>query len=210
MLTITLIIANVIFSLLGFYNRDWTNKNIMWPYRVKREGQFYRFISSGFLHADFMHLFFNMFTLYYFGNNIEIIFDFYGLGGTFAYSLLYFSALVFSDLPSYFKHVNDPGYRSLGASGAVSAVVFASVIFGPWQAVYLYGALKISFLIFAILYIYYCIYMGKKGFDNVNHDAHLWGALFGFVYAILLVSLFNRGLWPAILEEFRHPSLWGR
>ena len=142
--TVGLIIANIIFSIIGFSNAAMVDKTIMWPYRVAREKQYLRFVTSGFLHADFMHLFFNMFTLYFFGRNIELIFSAAGLGGKFAYLALYFLGLIVSDIPSYIKHRDDYHYRSLGASGAVSAIVFAAIVFNPWSSIYLYGAIKIS------------------------------------------------------------------
>ncbi len=186
------------------------SKAIMWPYGVKRNKEYFRFISSGFLHADFVHLFFNMFTLFFFGSALEKIFEVYNLGGIYAYLSLYILGLIVSDLPSYFKHKDDQGYHSLGASGAVSAVVFAVILFNPWGSIYLYGAIKISALVYAVLYIVYCIYMGKQGNDNINHDAHLWGAIFGFVFAIGLVFALQPDLLKLILEEFKHPSLLGR
>ena len=208
--TLLLIAANVIFSMIGFSNHEMVSKTILWPYYIKREKQYYRFISSGFLHADWMHLFFNMFTLYFFGRNIELIFLHYGLGGKFAYLALYFLALIVADLPSYFKHQNDPQYRALGASGAVSAVVFAAIVFQPWSSIYLYGAIKISAAVYAVLYIIYCVYMGKKGGDNVNHDAHLWGALFGLAFTLLLIATLQADMFKVIIEELKHPSLLGR
>ena len=209
-LTLILIGANVIFSLVGFSNADVMTKSIGWPYYTKRENQYYRFITSGFLHADWMHLFFNMFTLYFFGSNIEQIFTISGLGGNVAYLALYFLGLIASDLPSYFKHRDDYNYKSLGASGAVSAIVFASIVFSPWSSLYLYGALKVSATLFAVLYIVYCVYMGKRNADNVNHDAHLWGALFGLTFTIALIALMQPALFDYIIEEFKKPSLFGR
>jgi membrane associated rhomboid family serine protease len=208
-ITIGLIIANVIFSLIGFSNAAMVDKTIMWPYRVAREKQYIRFITSGFLHADYMHLIFNMFTLFFFGRNLEMYFSYYGLGGNLSYLILYFISLIVSDIPSYIKHKNDYNYRSLGASGAVSSVVFATIIFSPWSSIYIYGALKISATAYAILYIFYCVYMGKRGGDNVNHDAHLWGSLFGVVFTLILIAYMQPALFTGIIEELKHPSLFG-
>jgi membrane associated rhomboid family serine protease len=208
--TLALIAANVIFSLIGFSNTDMVDKTIMWPYRVKRENQYIRFITSGFLHADTMHLFFNMFTLYFFGTALEHYFASYGLGGNLSYLLLYFLGLIASDIPSFIKHKDDYGYRSLGASGAVSAVVFATIVFNPWGKIYLYGALGLSSALYAVLYIVYCVYMGKRNADNVNHDAHLWGSLFGLAFTLILVGVLQPELFTAIVEELKNPSLLGR
>jgi membrane associated rhomboid family serine protease len=209
-ITLALIAANVIFSLIGFSNADMVDKTIMWPYKVKRENQYLRFITSGFLHADMMHLFFNMFTLFFFGKGLEIYFSYYGLGGNISYLVLYFLGLIASDIPSYIKHKDNYGYRSLGASGAVSAVVFATIVFNPWGKIYLYGALGLSAALYAILYIVYCVYMGKRNADNVNHDAHLWGGLFGLAFTLVLVGVMQPELFTAILEELKNPSLLGR
>lgn len=208
-ITLGLIIANVIFSLIGFSNAAMVDKTIMWPYRVARENQYMRFITSGFLHADYMHLIFNMFTLFFFGRNLELYFKYYGLGGNISYLALYFLGLIISDIPSYIKHKNDYNYRSLGASGAVSAVVFATIIFSPWSSIYIYGALKISAAVYAVLYILYCMYMGKKNADNVNHDAHLWGSLFGLVFTLILIAVMQPALFTDIIEQLKHPSLFG-
>lgn len=208
--TVALIAANAIFSFIGFSNAELVDKTIMWPYRVEREKQYYRFITSGFLHADFIHLFFNMFTLFFFGSAVEEYFRFFVLGGNVSYLLLYFLALIISDIPSYRKHKDDYNYRSLGASGAVSAVVFACIVFNPWGKVLIYGGIPLSMFLFAVLYIIYCIYMGKKAQDNINHDAHLWGSLFGLAFTIALVAWQQPGLLTGIIEEFKHPSLFGR
>ncbi len=209
-LTIGLIAANIIFSLLAFNNNEILSKAIMWPYGVKRNNQYYRFISSGFIHADYMHLFFNMFTLFFFGRNIEMYFSFLGLGGAFSYLLLYFLGLIISDIPSYLKHKDDSNYHSLGASGAVSAVVFGTIVFDPWGGIRLYGALQLSAFLYAVLYIAYCVYMSKKGGDNINHDAHLWGALFGLAFTLTLIGVLQPQLFDHIIEEFKNPALFGR
>lgn len=208
--TLIIIAINVIISLIGFTSNSFVAKTIMWPWNVKREKEYHRFITSGFLHADFMHLIFNMFTFFFFGASIEQRFEMYGLGGNAAYILLYLTALVVSDLPSYFKHRDNINYRSLGASGAVSAVVFASIVFDPWTTLYLYGAIKLSALVFAVLYIVYCVYMSRSAKDNVNHDAHLWGAVYGLVFTIALIAMLQPDLFQGILEELKSPSFFGR
>lgn len=207
--TILLIAINVLFSLGGFSSQNFMEKTILWPYAIKRENQYYRMITSGFLHADYMHLFFNMFTLFFFGRNVEMIFAIYGLGGKIAYVLLYLTSLVASDLPTYLKQKDNYHYRALGASGAVSAIVFSAIVFDPWSAIYLFGAIKISALVYAVLFIWYCIYMGKQNSDNVNHDAHLWGALYGLVFTVILIGAMRPELFPAIIEQLKEPSLFG-
>lgn len=206
--TLLLIAANVVFSFIGFSNNSLLSKTIGWPYYEKREKQYYRMVTSGFLHADWMHLIFNMFTLYFFGRNIEIIFNAAGLGGNFAYLALYLLALIAADIPSYLKHNDDENYRSLGASGAVSAIVFASILFTPWGQIGIYG-IPLSMTLYAVLYVIYCVYMGKKNMDNVNHDAHLWGSVFGLAFTIILVAVLRVDLFPYILEDLKKPSLFG-
>ncbi|MEO6671262.1 MAG: rhomboid family intramembrane serine protease [Ferruginibacter sp.] len=209
-ITILLIVLNAIFSFIGFSNETLVNKTVMWPYYIKREKQYYRFITSGFLHADWIHLIFNMFTLYFFGGNIERYFAAYGLGGNISYLILYIAGMVVADIPTYFRHQDDRGYRSLGASGAVSAAVFASIVFDPWGKILLFGAIGISSTVYAILFIIYCVKMDKKGADNINHNAHLWGALFGLVFTIALIAALQPVLFNGILEQLKHPSLFGR
>jgi len=207
--TIALIIANVALSLIAFSNRDVMSKTIMWPYGVKRKNQYYRFITSGFIHADYMHLIFNMFTFFFFGRNLEIYFNYYQLGGSISFLALYLIALIISDIPTYLKQKDNPDYLCLGASGAVSAVVFASIVFSPWSSIYIYGAIKISAAVYAVLFLVYCIYMSKKGGGHINHDAHLWGSLFGLAFTLALIMAIQPALFAGIVNELKHPSLFG-
>ena len=208
--TLVLIAANVLISLMAFNNQDLYSKTIMWPYGVKRYNQFYRFITSGFIHADYVHLFFNMFTLFFFGQVVEQYFKGLELGGAIAYLALYFLGLIASDLPTYLKQKDNYNYHCLGASGAVSAVVFAAIVFNPWGRIYLYGALGISAALYAVLYIVYCVSMSRRGGDHINHDAHLWGSLFGLGFTIPLIAAIQPGLFEYILEQLKNPSLFGR
>lgn len=208
--TLALLAINIILSLVAMNNQEVLSKMIMWPYGVKRYKQLYRFVSSGFIHADYFHLFFNMFTLFFFGKAVELYFSHYGLGGNIAYVALYFGGLIASDIPTYFRQRDNYHYHSLGASGAVSAVVFAAIVFSPWSSIYIYGALKLSALLYAVLYIIFCVYMSKRGGDNINHDAHLWGSLFGLGFTVALIAAMQPQLLELILEELKHPSLLGR
>lgn len=208
--TIILIAANVLLSIACFNDERLMGRMIMWPYGVKRYRQYYRFITSGFIHANWVHLFFNMFTLFFFGRVIEAYFSFLQLGGVLSYLLLYFLGLIVSDIPTYLKQKDNYNYHSLGASGAVSAVVFAAIVFNPWSSIYLFGAIRIAAAVYAVLYIWYSIYMAKRGGDNINHDAHLYGALFGLGFTIALIAAMQPTLFGPILDQLKEPSFFGR
>lgn len=203
-ITFSLIAINVIISLIGFSNAVFLEKAMMWPYRIKREKQYYRFITSGFIHADWVHLFFNMFSFFYFGGAIENYFAEYGLGGNVSYILLYFVGMVIADLPSYLKNQDNYDYRALGASGAVSAVIFACILFNPWGTIFIYF-IPMPFIVFAFLYLAYCIYMSKRNIGYVNHDAHLWGSLFGLIFTAILIAVLQPQMFPGIISELTHP-----
>ena len=181
----------------------WSNQELManWilePYRMDGQpGQWYRFLTSGFLHADWGHLLFNMITLYSFGGLVLSGFvEYLGVSaGITAFLVLYLGGIVLSDLPTYFRHRHDPGYRSLGASGGVSSVLFAGILFQPVGKVYMmFIPIGIPGFIWGVLYLLYSYYMGRQRRDNINHDAHFYGALFGVVVTALLV--------PGILSHF--------
>lgn len=186
-ITLYLLIATAILSMLCFQNDELRDRFMFNPYRIHEQRQWYRFISSGFIHADWMHLLVNMFVLYMFGNVVEQYFsNVFEERGGFDFLLLYFGGMAVSTIRTYHKHKFDPGYRALGASGAVSAVVFSYIVFNPLEKLCLYGILCLPGIIFGVGYLIYCYYAGKKGIGYVNHDAHLWGALFGFFFTIML------------------------
>ena len=187
--TLILIIITVGISLYALKNESLMHKWIFQPYAVQRDNSWYRFITSGFLHADMMHLFFNMFTLFFFGQAVEQTFMviFGAQTGILLYLMLYLGGIIISDIPTYFKHRNDPAYRALGASGGVASVVFSSILFYPTNDICLYGLLCIPGFILGVLYVLYSYYSGKRMGDNINHDAHLYGAIYGFVLSLALV-----------------------
>lgn len=199
--TLAIIALTAIISFTSFNNHKAFYDLALRPYEVQRKKQYYRFITSGFVHNDFMHLLFNMLTLYFFGNVVEE--GIYGpLLGRFAFPAFYLLALIASDLPSYIKHRNDYNYSSIGASGAVSAVLFAYILVAPWSIMRVYF-IPMPAILFGVLYVAYCIYSGKRQADNINHDAHLWGGIFGFVFTgIIHPEFFTNFLYMLLHPTF--------
>ncbi len=186
-ITLLIIIVTSAFSALAFQNRRLTDRFIFNPFIIHQRKEWFRFISSGFLHADWLHLIVNMFVLFSFGFVLEDYFRaIFEEKAEVYYLLLYVGGLMTSVLPTFRKHKDNPSYNALGASGAVSAVVFSFILFNPLQELCLYGILCLPGIIFGVIYLFYCYYMGKKGQGNINHDAHLWGALYGFFFTVLL------------------------
>ena len=199
LLSITNIIVAVtcLVSLMLMENRESKSKWIFHPVSVKQNQQWYRFLSSGFIHADGMHLAINMLVLWSFGNAVEnyLYPNFLGENTELKFLALYFGGIIVSSIPSYLRQKNNPRYAALGASGGVSAVVFAAIIFAPWQNLYLYGVIAIPQILAGAGYLYYSWYKDKKATDNIGHMAHLTGALWGFVFTGLMsVDLFARFL----------------
>ncbi|MFT7031894.1 MAG: membrane associated rhomboid family serine protease [Cyclobacteriaceae bacterium] len=186
-ITIILIIITIAISMAGWRNPVLQYKLTMNPYAVTKNGQFYRMITSGFIHNNWTHLGFNMFTFYFFGSNIEYLLSrMFGAGGSYYFIALYVIAIVVSDIPSILKYKDQPNYNSLGASGGVSAIVFCSIMFFPLEKIYLFAIIGIPGFILGIIYIIYSYYEGNRMADNVNHHAHLIGALFGVVFSIFI------------------------
>lgn len=188
MITYIIIGITVVISLLAFGNETLMSKLIFNPYVIDKRKQFYRFISAGFIHADFFHLFFNMYALYLFGRIVESkLIELYDLNGMWIYLILYFSALIMSSTFSFYKHKENPHYNALGASGAVSAVLFASIIIYPTMKLMIMPIpIPISSYILGPLYLVYSYYMSKNGRDNIGHDAHFFGAIWGIIFILIL------------------------
>ena len=167
------------------------------PVAIREHNQWYRFLTSGFLHADLTHLLINMFVLWSFGNAIESYYypAYIGEHSAQKYMALYFGGIVVSSIPSYIRHNKNPNYAALGASGGVSAVVFAAILFEPWQNLYLYGVIAIPQILAGAAYLFYSWYKDKNSSDNIGHMAHFTGAIWGLLFTGLLnVELFVRFL----------------
>lgn len=182
-LTLIIIIVTAIVSITAFNNSQLLNKMILWPQVMNKPSEYYRLLTSGFIHADYMHLGFNMLTLYFFGDTILYIYGMVGMSQN-TFLMLYLTGIIASSLPPFLKNRNNPSYRALGASGGVSAVLFSFVYFAPWEKIYLLGALGIPSIIAAGAYLAYSAYMSKKNLDNVGHDAHFYGAVYGFLFTL--------------------------
>lgn len=201
-LTITLIIIIVtcLVSLGGLNNQKIIDDLIFYPAAMKGGRQLHRYITHGFIHADLFHLIFNMFTLYFFGGLIEAAFTFWS-GNKLVFLMFYLSALVVASIPDYIKHKDQYNYRSLGASGAVNAVLFSFILIAPWQQIQVWF-IPMPAIVFAVLYLIYSMYMEKKGGDNINHSAHLWGAAYGIAFTLIL----KPDLFKSFLEKIMNPS----
>jgi membrane associated rhomboid family serine protease len=186
-LTIIFIAITVAISLYAWNNQSIMNKWIMNPYAVQKYREYYRFLTSGFLHADYGHLFFNMFSLYFFGRNVEYYFSslFGEQTGGILFAVLYLGGIIVANYPDFAKHKNDSYYNAIGASGGVSAVVFSAILFSPTTGIYVYFIAMPAF-VYAILYTAYSYYMSKRNMDNIGHSAHLAGAAFGIVFTLIL------------------------
>ena len=195
-----IIILIVITSMAGFSRSDVLDKYMFNAYRIVRKREYVRLVSHGFLHADWSHLLVNIFVMWSFGTVLIRYFNYFFEGkGNFLFIVLFFSSLIISSLYSLGKEKDNPYYNSLGASGAVSAILFASIFFDPWGKIYLFAFIPIPGIIFGVLYVAYERYsMAQKG-DSIAHDAHFYGAVYGFLFSMI----FNPKLFYLFLERFK-------
>ncbi|NDK40166.1 rhomboid family intramembrane serine protease [Pseudoxanthomonas gei] len=200
--TYALIAITCLVSWMAFNNRKLADRLILWPPAIDKHKQYDRLLTYGFIHADFMHLLFNMITLYFFGRQIEVLMT--GLVGVWVYPMFYLSALAISILPTYLKNQHNPNYLSLGASGAVSAVLFAFILIAPWQLIFVFF-IPLPAIVFAVLYVGYSIWMDKRGGDRINHSAHLAGAAYGVMFLLIM----RPEVLQHFLRELQNPSFGG-
>lgn len=191
-------VASIIFvftlvtSVYAFNDNNLYGKFMLHPYSVSRRFKMYTLITSGFIHADWMHLIFNMMTFFFFAFPLEAMI------GSWQFGMVYFISLILSDIPSVMKHKDDMWYNSLGASGAISGVLFSYILFQPFSSMMIFPIpIPIWAIIFGPLYLMYCVYAAKQARDHINHDAHFFGALTGLVVTVLIVP----GVIPNFLSQ---------
>ena len=193
-LNLIIVIGTVVTSFLAFNNVELFNRLKFNAYLIKERKEFWRFFSYALVHAGWMHLLINMWVLYSFGGIVEEVMTIqFGSLAMLYYGLLYVGGVIFSTLFDFRKHKSDPYYNAVGASGAVSAVVFASILLYPSGSIYIFPIpFALPSWVFGIVYLIYSAYMGKKGADNIGHNAHFWGAVYGIVFTVIL----NPGVIP--------------
>lgn len=190
MITYYILIFTVIFSFLGFSNRPFFNKYLFYPNRIYTDKkEWYTLITHAFLHVDYTHLLFNMFALYSIGLTLErdIFTEFFPERAHYYYLLLYLGGIVVSSLPAYEKYKHNVSYSAVGASGAVSAVLFSFILTSPTtKLTMLFLPIPIPAFIFGGVYLLAEWYMSKRGQSNIGHEAHFWGGVFGIGFTIML------------------------
>jgi membrane associated rhomboid family serine protease len=190
-MTYLLIAFTAIVSISAFRKEEWFSKLQFNAYQIFHRKEIYRLLTHGFLHASWMHLIVNMLVLFFFGPQVEsylkqILPESIPYLSRIVYFLFYFGAIMVSSLLSLYRHKDDAWYNAVGASGAVSAVLFCFIFFRPWEMLYFYGIIPIPGIIMGVLYLVYSYYMSRKGEDNINHDAHFIGAVFGFIFPLFI------------------------
>jgi membrane associated rhomboid family serine protease len=203
-ITIAIIAVTCLISIPAFNSDKIKSDLIFYPPAISQRKQWYRFITCGLIHADVPHLFFNMYTLYMFGDAVESNFiDIFGTQGKLLYIVMYVTALVACLLPTYFKHKDNAYYSSLGASGAIAAVVFAFIFLNPTVRMYLlFLPIPLPAFIFGVLYLVITSYLAKRGGSNINHSAHLWGSVYGVFFLLLMAfTIAQRNLMGEFLGQ---------
>lgn len=183
--TAGIVVLTALISYLGWQIPRLQDALVHTPYLVKKKNQLYRLLTSGFVHANYAHLLFNMLTLYFFGDQVQFLLQHYTRqNGALLLVGVYLGGLVVSDVPTLLRHRDHPEYQSLGASGGVSAVVFSYITMNPVQNLCLFFIFCLPGFVLAALYLIYSWYMAKNPADHINHEAHLYGALFGILYTV--------------------------
>lgn len=199
-----ILLSTIILSVAALGSKQVMGKMIFNPHIIHEQREWWRFITSGFIHADAVHLFINMFVFYSFGQATNDYYtNVFGDRGDYYFLLLYFGGMIIASISSYKKNYENPEYNALGASGAVSAVVFAFILFEPLRNLYIFGIIPIPGILFGGLYLLYSYYEAKRAEGYINHEAHFWGAVFGFVFTLVLKPDLINGFIDSITFYFR-------
>jgi len=180
MAALVILVVTIIVSVIGLGSPKVIERSLLRPYLVAHGSGYWGLLTSGFVHANVAHMIFNLITLYSFGFRLE------GAIGSFNFVALYFAALLISGIGTCFKHRNDPAYASLGASGAILGVLFASIVYFPRQSLYILPLpVPIPAPLFAVGYLAYSWYSSRQAKGQINHDAHIFGALTGLAFVLV-------------------------
>lgn len=206
-MTLAIIIITSLISILCFSRRELFYRLQFNAYQIVHRKEIHRMLTHGFVHANWWHLIVNMLVLYFFGRNVEYIMLAKAAEGMIkfprlTYIIFYLAAIVFASTISLVQHRNNHWYNSVGASGAVTATLFFSIFFQPWSKVCLYAFICIPGIIFGVIYLIYSHYMSRRGGDNINHDAHLLGAIFGFIMPLFIDISLIKDFFNELLSVF--------
>ena len=199
LLTIGILAITCIVSWIAFKDRKLMQRLLLWPPAVSKKHEYWRLLSYGLVHADFQHLLFNMITLFFFGRALEGFFA--GYLGPLGLLWFYLGGLLVSILPTYIKNRNNANYYSLGASGAVSAVLFAFILLSPWSMIIVF-VIPVPAILYAVAFLGYSIYMDHRGGGYVNHSAHSWGAAYGVLFMVIM----DPRVTVVFVQQLLHPS----
>lgn len=178
--SLAILALTIVVSGFGLYvSPKIIERNLLRPYRMVRDQRYDTLITHGFIHADFFHLFLNMLTLYFFGPYLEQTI------GTPKFVALYFIGLLVAGLGTYYRRRRDPNYASLGASGAINTVMFAFIVYYPMVNIYVFLAIPVPAVLYAVLFLVYSYYSARQARDNINHDAHFDGAIVGLLFVLV-------------------------
>lgn len=198
LLTLAIIAVTCAVSWMAFKNDRLLERLLLWPPAVQKKHEYWRLLSYGLVHADFQHLLFNMITLFFFGRAMAELYARHL--GFLGFLWFYLGGLLVSILPTYIANRNNPNYRSLGASGAVSAVLFAFILLAPWSMIIVL-VLPVPAILYAVAFLGYSIYMDHRGGGYINHSAHSWGAAYGVVFTVIM----EPRMIPHFLEQLANP-----
>lgn len=197
-LTLAIIAVTCIVSWIAFKDGKLMQRLLLWPPAVEKKHEYWRLLSYGLVHADFQHLLFNMITLFFFGRAMEWLYAQHL--GSLGFLWFYLGGLLVSILPTYIQNRRNANYRSLGASGAVSAVLFAFILLSPWSMIFVFF-FPVPAIVYAVAFVAFSIWMDHRGGSYINHSAHMWGAAYGIVFTVLM----EPRVIPVFLQQLRNP-----